>query len=129
MSASLRDKLPPVAGELTFVDNTVDATTGMVQLKATFENKDRRLWPGQYVDVVLTLMDRPNSVVVPSSAVQEGQETSYVFVVDKDDFVSVAKWGDDTIPRITLVACSKANKKPTSTAYRLIMRAEANVPP
>ena len=50
------------------------------------------------------------------------------FVVDKDDFVSVAKWSDDTIPRITLVACSKANKKPTSTAYRLIVRAEANVP-
>jgi multidrug efflux system membrane fusion protein len=85
VSASLRDKLPPVSGELTFVDNTVDPTTGTVQLKATFENDDRRLWPGQYVDVVLTLMDRPGSVVVPSAAVQDGQDSSYAFVVGKDD--------------------------------------------
>jgi multidrug efflux system membrane fusion protein len=83
--AVLRDKSPALTGELTFVDNTVDATTGTVQLKATFANEDRRLWPGQYVDVVLTLMDRPDSVVVPIAAVQEGQETSYVFVVGKDD--------------------------------------------
>lgn len=50
------------------------------------------------------------------------------FVVPKNDLVSVALWGDDTVPRLSIVSCSKANKKPTSTAYRLVVRAEANVP-
>jgi multidrug efflux system membrane fusion protein len=81
VTALLRDATSILSGDLTFVDNTVDATTGTVQLKATFANGDRRLWPGQFVDIVLTLSDRPNSVVVPSAAVQDGQDTSYVFVV------------------------------------------------
>jgi multidrug efflux system membrane fusion protein len=80
-----RDALPAVSGELTFIDNTVDPTTGTVQLKATFANADRRLWPGQYVDVVLTLSERPKSVVVPASAVQDGQDGAFVFIVGKDD--------------------------------------------
>jgi multidrug efflux system membrane fusion protein len=74
-----------LAGELTFVDNAVDPTTGTIQLKATFQNKDRRLWPGQFVDVVLTLAERPDSVTVPTAAVQEGQTGSYVYVVGPDE--------------------------------------------
>ncbi|HJZ92264.1 MAG TPA: efflux RND transporter periplasmic adaptor subunit [Gemmataceae bacterium] len=85
VAAALRDGTPAVPGELTFVDNSVDPTTGMVQLKATFANQDRRLWPGQFVDVVLILADRPHSVTVPSTAVQDGQDGAYVFVVGADN--------------------------------------------
>lgn len=71
-------------GVLTFVNNTVDSATGTILLKATFANPDRRLWPGQFVNVVLTLTARPNAVVVPSQAVQTGQSGQYVFVVKSD---------------------------------------------
>lgn len=71
-------------GQLTFVNNTVDPTTGTIQLKATFQNTDNALWPGQFVDVMLTLTTEPNATVVPSQAVQVGQQGSYVFVVKPD---------------------------------------------
>ena len=73
----------PAVGRLTFVNNTVDPTTGTIQLKATFDNVENVLWPGQYVDVVLTLTTQP-AVVVPSQAVQPGQQGPYVFVVTPD---------------------------------------------
>ncbi|MBO0697953.1 MAG: efflux RND transporter periplasmic adaptor subunit [Zavarzinella sp.] len=91
VAADLRDGSPALSGELNFVDNAVDPTTGTVQLKATFANEDRRLWPGQFVDVVLTLSDRPNSVTVPDVAVQDGQDGSYVFVVRKDETAELRK--------------------------------------
>jgi multidrug efflux system membrane fusion protein len=62
----------------------VDPETGTVQLKAEFANADRTLWPGQFVDVVLTLSERPDSVVVPAAAVQAGQQGSYVYAVTAD---------------------------------------------
>jgi multidrug efflux system membrane fusion protein len=71
-------------GVLTFVDNTVDVTTGTIKLKATFTNKKKRLWPGQFVDVVIVLTTQPNAIVVPSQSVQTGQKGQYVFVI-KDD--------------------------------------------
>jgi multidrug efflux system membrane fusion protein len=71
-------------GELTFYDNTVDPTTGTVLLKATFPNQNAALWPGEYVDVVLTLATEPNATVVPSQAVQTGQSGQYVYVVKSD---------------------------------------------
>lgn len=74
----------PELGELTFVDNTVDATTGTIKLKATFPNQQRRLWPGQFVNVTLTLSSMPNAVVVPSQAVQVSQNGPFVFVVKSD---------------------------------------------
>ena len=73
------------AGELTFIDNAVDPATGTIKLKGTFQNRDRNLWPGQFVDVVLTLTTESNAVVVPSQAVQTGQKGSYVFVVAADN--------------------------------------------
>ena len=75
---------PPVQGELTFVDNAVDATTGTILLKATFPNDDRALWPGQFVQVVLTLSELKNAVVVPSQAVQVGQNGQFIYVVKSD---------------------------------------------
>jgi multidrug efflux system membrane fusion protein len=59
-------------------------TTGTIRLKGTFENKEKRLWPGQFVNVILTLTTQPNAVLIPSQAVQTGQEGLYVFVVKPD---------------------------------------------
>ncbi|MGZ7029359.1 MAG: efflux RND transporter periplasmic adaptor subunit [Terriglobales bacterium] len=75
----------PAEGVLTFIDNTVDPATGTIKLKATFANKDRRLWPGQFADVSLTLRTDKNAVLVPSAAVQTGQTGQYVFVVKADN--------------------------------------------
>jgi membrane fusion protein, multidrug efflux system len=74
----------PVTGTLSFVDNRVDPQTGTIQLKATFANDDARLWPGQFVTVAVTLGVEPDALVVPSPAVQTGQQGSYVFVVKPD---------------------------------------------
>ena len=74
----------PIAGELTFLDNAVDRATGTVRLKGTFANRDRRLWPGQFVNVVLSIATRPDSIVVPTQAVQTGQAGTFVFVVKPD---------------------------------------------
>ncbi len=71
----------PIDGTLSFIDNTVDPATGTIRLKALFQNGDRRLWPGQFVDTTLTLNERPDSVLVPNQAVQTGQDGSYVFLV------------------------------------------------
>ena len=73
-------ELPP-QGELTFIDNTVDPTTGMIQLRATFPNLRSVLWPGQFVNVTLTLSELTNVVVVPSQAVQTGQSGEYLYVL------------------------------------------------
>jgi multidrug efflux system membrane fusion protein len=74
----------PPQGELTFIDNTVDTSTGMIQLKATFPNESSALWPGQFVNVTLTLSEMTNIVVVPSQAVQTGQTGEYLYVVKND---------------------------------------------
>jgi multidrug efflux system membrane fusion protein len=74
----------PEKGVITFVDNTVDSQTGTIRLKGTFANRDRKLWPGQFVNVVLTLTTEPNAIVVPSQAIQTGQEGQYIFVVRED---------------------------------------------
>jgi multidrug efflux system membrane fusion protein len=78
------DEKGPEQGVLSFVDNTVDAATGTIQLKGTFANTDRRLWPGQFVNVVLTLTIEPGAIVIPSQAVQTSQQGHYVFVVKSD---------------------------------------------
>lgn len=74
----------PLAGQLSFLDNTVDPATGTILLKATFPNQDSRLWPGQYVNVVLELSTLPDAVVVPHQAVQTGQKGQYVYVIMAD---------------------------------------------
>lgn len=75
------DSQPPVEGELTFIDSNVDRETGTISLKAKFSNSDRRLWPGLFVNVTVTLETRPGAVVVPARAIQTGQRGPYVFVV------------------------------------------------
>lgn len=71
-------------GELTFIDNSVDPTTGAIKLKGTFPNKNRTLWPGKFVRVTLRLGTLPNAVLVPTRAVQTGQDGDYVFIVKPD---------------------------------------------
>ena len=74
----------PEEGTLTFIDNNVDLNTGTIKLKGTFTNTNRRLWPGQYVNVALTLSDESNAIVVPTRAIVTGQEGPFVFVVKPD---------------------------------------------
>jgi len=71
-------------GYLTFVDNTVDNTTGTIKLKGTFANMDHRLWPGQFSTVSLRLSEEENATVVPTQAVQTGQSGDFVFVIKAD---------------------------------------------
>lgn len=81
------DGLSAVEGELSFVDNQVDEATGTIRLKAAFANHDGRLWPGQFVDVVLTLGEEQGALTVPSQAVQTGQQGQFAFVVRDDGTV------------------------------------------
>jgi membrane fusion protein, multidrug efflux system len=71
-------------GDLTFLNNAVDPGTGTIVLKGTFVNENEALWPGEFVDVVLTLGVEPSAIVVPSAAVQTGQAGQFVWVVKKD---------------------------------------------
>ena len=73
-------------GELTFVNNAVDQTTGTIQLKGTFPNESNTLWPGQFVDVAMTITSR-TAIVVPSQSIQPGQQGPYVFIVKPDQTV------------------------------------------
>jgi membrane fusion protein, multidrug efflux system len=75
----------PVEGDLTFIDNGVNPQTGTVKLKGTFQNKDRRLWPGEFADVVVNLSVHKNAIIVPTKAIQNGQQGDYVYVVTQQD--------------------------------------------
>ncbi len=76
-----------VQGDLTFIDNNVDMTTGTIKLKGTFANESGLLWPGQFVRVVLRLAQRPDALVIPTQALQMGQDGQFVFVVKQDNTV------------------------------------------
>jgi len=89
-------------GTLAFLDNTVDASTGTVHVRATLENKDRALWPGQFADVTLSLPSKAESLVVPASAVGQGPDGAFVYVVDKSNhaelrLVTVERSGRTTV--------------------------------
>jgi multidrug efflux system membrane fusion protein len=79
----------PIPGRLSFVDNTTDVTTGTIRLKAEFANTDHALWPGQFVNVALTLTSQKDAIVVPSTAIQNGPNGQYVFVVKADRTVDL----------------------------------------
>jgi multidrug efflux system membrane fusion protein len=78
------DTQPPATGELTFLDTMVQAGTGTIKLRATLENTDRRFWAGQFVEVKLILETKKDAVLVPSIAVQIGQQGPFVYVVKND---------------------------------------------
>lgn len=77
------------SGRLVVIDNTVDATTGTIHLKAEFDNRDGMLWPGQFLTVVLTLDTTQNATVIPSEAVQAGQQGQFVYAVKPDNTVEI----------------------------------------
>ena len=83
------DTDPTSRGSISFVDNFVDQTTGTIKLKGTFSNQDRRLWPGQFVNIAVTLTTDQAAIVVPTVAVQAGQQGQYVFVVKQDQTVTL----------------------------------------
>ena len=90
VAAMLRNESTPAAqGRLLMVNNQIDATTGTVQLKATFANHDHALWPGQFVDVRLLLKTLHNAVTIPPGAVQRGPQGEFVFVVQSDGTVQM----------------------------------------
>ena len=100
-----RDSASAVRGVLSFVDNQVDTTTGSVLLKARFPNQDKGLWPGEFVSVTLVLGVQQDAVVVPSAAVMEGQQGSYVFVVNQDGSATTQPVTvERTIDSLTVVA-------------------------
>jgi multidrug efflux system membrane fusion protein len=94
---------PEPLGKLSFIDNAVDATTGTIKLKATFDNKDERLWAGQFVRVSVDLKEQAGAKVVPAKAAQVGPKGSYVFVikpdlsVDKRDIVVERVQGEEAV--------------------------------
>ncbi len=75
---------PPVLGRISFIDNQADPTTGTIKLKAEFANTDKVLWPGQFVNVVLNLYEQAGAIVAPSTAIQNGPNGQYVYVVKPD---------------------------------------------
>lgn len=78
------DAAKPSTGRVNFIDNFIDPATGTIKIKGTFPNEDRRLWPGQFVNVTVTLTQDPGAVVVPSAAVQNSQTGQYVYVIKAD---------------------------------------------
>ena len=97
------DQGKPSEGRVNFIDNAVDPTTGTIKVKGTFPNADKRLWPGQFVNVTVTLTTDPTATVVPSVAVQNSQQGQYVYVIKPDKTaemrtITVARTaGDETV--------------------------------
>ena len=79
---------PPEVGKLVFVENAVDTTTGTIRLRALFANSSNALWPGLYVNTVMTLAEESNATVIPSQAITAGQQGSLVYVVQEDGTVA-----------------------------------------
>jgi membrane fusion protein, multidrug efflux system len=95
MPGAQQDTASPAAlgarGTVTFIDNAVDSTTATIKLKATFPNRNREVWPGQFVQVAMQLSMQPHAVVVPSIAVQTSQQGQYVYVVKGDRTVELRR--------------------------------------
>jgi multidrug efflux system membrane fusion protein len=83
------DEAPASRGRVSFIDNAIDQTTGTIEMRGTFANEDRRLWPGQFVNVTVTLGSEENATTIPSVAVQTGQQGAFVFVVKNDNTVDL----------------------------------------
>ena len=83
------DDSAPAVGRISFIDNSVDSATGTIKVKGTFPNADRRLWPGQYVNVTVELTTEKDATVVATQAVQAGQQGPFVFVVKPDQTVEM----------------------------------------
>jgi multidrug efflux system membrane fusion protein len=113
------------------MNNTVDPTTGTIQLKATFANTDHALWPGQFVDVALTLTSE-NAVLIPTQALQNSQAGTFVYVVKPDLTVEsrVVKVGRRLARDVTIAQGLKAGERVvTSGQLRLVPGARVDIKP
>jgi len=123
-------KVKPEAGTLSFLDNKVNTQTGTVLLKGSFANKDRLLWPGQFVMATLTLTTRNDAIVIPSMAIQVGQDGQFVYVVKPDMSVELRpvvpgmSIGDDVVIEKGLAA---GEKVVTEGQLRLVPGAKVQV--
>ncbi len=97
VSVTFAGNTKPIQGSLSFLNNTVDTTTGTIQLIGDFDNADGKLFPGQFVNTTLTLTQDPNAIVVPAQAVQNGPNGQFVFVYNSDD---------NTVDNVPVVASS-----------------------
>ena len=98
-------KATAAQGHLVFINNAVDTNTGTIQLKAEFDNAQNEFTPGQFVNVAMTLEERPNALVIPSQALQEGQRGSFVFVMKADKTVELRPIKvDDVVGDYTVIA-------------------------
>jgi membrane fusion protein, multidrug efflux system len=110
----------PTVGELNFMDNTVDLSTGTIKLKATFHNPNHELWPGQFVTTVLIVREEPDAIVVPSQALHRGPRGPYVFVVTPDgtaelrDITVDRTEGSETVVAKGLVAGERVHRRPSA---------------
>jgi membrane fusion protein, multidrug efflux system len=84
------DKGEPISGKIAFFDNTIDSTSGTINVRSAFDNGDQRLWPGQFVNVSVLVRSDPNALVIAPAAIQAGQNGTYVFVI-KDDNTAEAR--------------------------------------
>ena len=119
-------------GVLSFVDNQVDKTTGTIQLKGQFSNEDLRLWPGGFVNVALKLGERSGAILVPSQAVEVGQQGQYVYVVGPDLKVETRKVvPGDSIDGKTVIehGLSPGERVVTDGQLRLIPGAKVKIKP
>ncbi|MEG4802384.1 efflux RND transporter periplasmic adaptor subunit [Microcoleus sp. ARI1-B5] len=112
----------PISGTLSFVNNTVDNSTGSIQLIGDFNNSDGKLFPGQFVNTTLTLSQQPNAIVVPSQAVQTGPKGQFVFVAQFDDTVdNVPVVVGNTINGLTVI------KKGLNAGDDVVIDGQANL--
>lgn len=120
---------PLAEGKLVFVDNSVDAATGTIRLRAQFENRDLALWPGQFVQISLRLFEQAGAILVPTSAVQTGPDGQYVYVIDGDASAQVRPVVVERAEgELSVVKGLKAGERVvTSGALRLVPGAKVRV--
>jgi len=117
-------------GKLSFIDNSVDPTTGTIKLRGVFANTDNSLWPGQFVNVGVKLYDQGDAVVIPSQAIQNGPDGEFVFVVKSDMTVEVRKIKSDRSDgENTIVASGLSGGEQVVTRGQLKLIAGARVKP
>lgn len=120
----------PVRGRLVFVNSTVDTNTGTILLKAEFDNADGALTPGQFVNVALTLEERPEALVVPSRALQQGQHGTFVFVMKDDNTVEMRNVvADDAVGDMTVITKGLSAGESVVLDGQLLLRPGSKVAP
>ena len=126
VSVTFAGNSTPFSGVLTFINNTVDNTTGTIQLIGDFNNAGGQLFPGQFVNTTLTLNEEPNAIVVPAQAVQNGVNGQFIFVVNNDD------QDNPTVTNVPVVANSTIDgldviRKGLKSGDRVVIDGQANL--